>query len=284
MTQPSLSLFLQKLEVELKTPLFERINKKLYPTYAGKRYLEYAEHILQMNQSLRRELSDLAEANCGWLSIASTPTRARYVLPELLADFHRKYPNFKIEVMEEPPDRVSHLLEEHVVDFAIFTMPELDDRFRYHVLCQEEIVLCAARDCGLTQFSRKREGFFYPWLDLRLLKDEMFLLVSDKWRTGRTALRFFEETGLRPKSISFSIVETAAAAAAEGLGLCFCPDIMIRHGLFRHPLDYFSVGENPNHVCFVLAHRKEFPMTPPLEDFVTMAKAILGNNDMRFSR
>lgn len=39
-SQPSLSKFLQKLEEELGTPLFKRVNKQMYPTYAGERFLE----------------------------------------------------------------------------------------------------------------------------------------------------------------------------------------------------------------------------------------------------
>ena len=53
-SQPSLSKFLQKLEEELGTPLFKRVNKQMYPTYAGERFLETGQSIFALQNRLDR--------------------------------------------------------------------------------------------------------------------------------------------------------------------------------------------------------------------------------------
>lgn len=278
LSQPSLSLFLQKLENQLNVQLFERVNKRMYPTYAGQRYLEYAEQILQSHENLQKEIRNIAEEKSGYLSVGSTPTRTRYVIPELLTAFHRRYPDFMIDVKEAHPDELMQMLNDHTLDFALLTVPARDSRHCYYRLNQEEIVLCASADRHYGQLAVPRDGFLYPWIDLRLLQDELFLLVADTWRTGRCARRCCAQYGISPASISFSIVETAVAAAGSGLGISFCPDIMIRRGTFTHTPDYFSVGETPSPMEFVLVHRQDFPLTGPFRDFIRLAREILGES------
>lgn len=278
MTQPSLSIFLKKLEEETGTPLFERVNKRMYPTYAGERYLNYAERTLRYGENLMRELENISASKTGHISIGSTPTRTRYVLPELLTAFHKQYPDFVIEIKEAPSDELMRMMDEHTLDFALFTLHEqekIDKRYTFHHLSWEEMVLCAPSEAHYASMAVPREGFSYPWIDLHLLADELFLIVPEKWRAGRCAARCFEQTGISPRTIEFPIVELAVASSSCGMGISFCPDIMIRRGLFAHTPDYFSVGEHPTRTEFVLAHRKNFPMTQAARDFIGMAQGIM---------
>lgn len=279
-SQPTLSTFLQRLENTLGVPLFERTNKVMYPTYAGRRYLEYAEQILRNQAALQDELRGIVKNQNGCLSVGSTPTRTRYIAPDLLTSFHRKYPEYRIEVKEAPADELLRMLDEHLIDYALLTIHARDKLHIYHHLSWEEVVLCASKECGYKDLAVHRDGFLYPWIDLNLLKDELFLLVPENWRAGRAARRCFSQIGITPRSISFSVVETAVAAAGSGLGIGFCPDIMIKRGTFSHTPDYFSVGENPSHVEFVLVHRSDYQLTAPLKDFITMCQDTLGANDV----
>ncbi len=278
MTQPSLSIFLKKLEEETGTPLFERVNKKMYPTYAGERYLRYAERTLREGSGLMRELESISKSKTGHISICSTPTRTKYIFPELLTAFHEKYPDFLIEVKEAPIDGMMQMMDEHTLDFAFFTLHEqdrLDKRYSFHHLSWEEVVLCAPSSRNYAAMAVEREGFSYPWIELSRLADELFLIVPERWRAGRCAARCFEQIGISPRTIVFPIVELAVASSSCGLGISFCPDIMIRRGLFAQTPDYFSVGENPNRIEFVLAHRRNFPMTQAAGDFIRMAQDLM---------
>ena len=277
-SQPSLSIFLQKLEMELNVTLFERANKKMIPTYAGRRYLEYAHNILNMNQRLLEEMKGISQETKGCLSIGSTPTRTRYVMPQLLALFQKKYPQITINITEATTGELEKLLDEHIIDFAFYTIPQRDGHRKYHHLNWEEIVLCVAKEKNYKLKAKNRKGFLYPWLDLQKMEEEPFLLVPEHWTAGRAARRHISEAKISPKTIHFSIVETAVAAAGYGMGVCFCPDIMIRRGTFAHVPDYYSVGINPSHVEFVIAHRNDFEITRYGRDFIKMAQQMLSES------
>ena len=64
-SQPSLSKFLQKLEEELGTPLFKRVNKQMYPTYAGERFLETGQSIFALQNRLDRTIRQITSHETG---------------------------------------------------------------------------------------------------------------------------------------------------------------------------------------------------------------------------
>ncbi|MCD8122306.1 MAG: substrate-binding domain-containing protein [Clostridiales bacterium] len=103
---------------------------------------------------------------------------------------------------------------------------------------------------------------------------ECFHLASPHWRVGRTARWLLEEADIHPKTIDFSIVEAAVAAAGCGLGVTFCSDIMAKRGSFTKTPAYFSVGNEPKTMEFILAHRKDFPLTKAYQDFIRVSQAV----------
>lgn len=276
LSQPSLSLFLQNLERRLGVQLFERINKKMYPTYAGEVYIKYAESILHQNELLSLEMQAISQNEKGRLAVGSTPARARYVFPDILSIFKREYPDFIIEVKEASQEELSCLLDEHIIDFAFYTLSQRSDKYVYHHLNREEIVLCASERKNYGAIAKYKEGFLYPWIDVTKLKDETFLMVPETWKSGKTAKELLDNSSMQPTTIDFSIVETAVATVGAGLGICFCPDIMIKRGAFRHALNYFSAGDRPCNFEFVIAQRKDFIITEPLKRFIEISQMILG--------
>lgn len=274
-SQPSLSLYLKKLESELNLKLFERINKKMYPTYAGKKYIEYAQSILQLNNRLNVEMISLANYKTGRLSIGSTHTRTSYILRDLLPIFQRRYPDFIIEIKEGTHEQLVHMLDSHLIDFAFYTTYELDNQHVYYHLMNEEIVLCASAERNYGQLARKKEGFSYPWIDIRDIQNDVFLMVPEVWRAGQIARKHIQVAKIKPRIMEFEVVQTAVALAGNGLGVSFCSDIMVRRGVFVHTPEYFSIGDTPYTVDFVLAHRNNFVLTPPLQEFINLAMQTL---------
>ena len=65
-SQPALSKFLTRTEEMYGVQLFERIGKKMIPTYAGKQYLEYAKQIVKLDQDFRNQIADIKNAEKGF--------------------------------------------------------------------------------------------------------------------------------------------------------------------------------------------------------------------------
>ena len=172
-SQPALSRFLLKLEDELGLPLFERKKRQLIPTYAGELYLETARNILQLQQKLEKDLSMLKEINHGKLSIGITPGRGHTVLPRILPDFRKRFPDYELQIYEEDVETLERMLSEGTIEIAFFTMSEKSrlsqNRFCCELISQEEIVLCAPKNGHYELLSKNEPGRKYPWIDLKYL-------------------------------------------------------------------------------------------------------------------
>ena len=94
-SQPTLTKHLQKLEREMGTKLFSRSGNSYTPTFAGRKYMEYARKILQIQQDWEKELKDLTENNEGELNVAFPLMRSTCMVPQIMTSFFQKYPKVR---------------------------------------------------------------------------------------------------------------------------------------------------------------------------------------------
>ena len=121
-SQPGVSRQLKLLEDELGFELFVRDGRQLERlTPAGQRVLEKARRLLREAQSIKAMSLDARDPNKGSLSIATTHTQARYVLPSVMAQFRQRYPQVKLHLQQGTSEQIAELLNEGQVDIAIST-------------------------------------------------------------------------------------------------------------------------------------------------------------------
>lgn len=121
-SQPGVSKQLKLLEEELGMQLFTRKGKSLGGvTPAGERVIERARIIMQEVDNIRSLASDYYEEKDGSLSIATTHTQARYVLPEIIAEFRKRFPNISLNLHQGTSEQISDLVTANKIDFAIAT-------------------------------------------------------------------------------------------------------------------------------------------------------------------
>jgi LysR family cys regulon transcriptional activator len=119
-SQPGISKQLKLLEQELGIQLFTRKGKSLSAiTPAGHEVIARARRILREVENIRSLASDLSEEQEGTLSIATTHTQARYVLPEVIKEFRRRYPKVSLELHQGTAEQIAELVVSNRVDFAI---------------------------------------------------------------------------------------------------------------------------------------------------------------------
>lgn len=121
-SQPGVSKQLKLLEEELGMQLFTRKGKSLGGvTPAGERVIERARIIMQEVENIRRLASDYYEEETGSLSIATTHTQARYVLPEIIAEFRKRFPNISLNLHQGTSEQIADMVAANKIDFAIAT-------------------------------------------------------------------------------------------------------------------------------------------------------------------
>ena len=121
-SQPGVSKAIIELEDELGIEIFARHGKRL------KRITEPGQHVLQSIELILREVNNLKKIgeqfsaqDSGTLSIATTHTQARYVLPLPVAKLREKYPQVNISLHQGAPDQVAKMLLDDTAEIGIAT-------------------------------------------------------------------------------------------------------------------------------------------------------------------
>lgn len=121
-SQPGVSKAIIELEEELGVDIFARHGKRL------KRITEPGQHVLKSIELILREVGNLkrigeqySAEDSGTLSIATTHTQARYVLPEKVAALRAAFPKVNVSLHQGAPDQVARMLIDEVAEIGIAT-------------------------------------------------------------------------------------------------------------------------------------------------------------------
>ena len=124
-SQPGVSRQIALLEEELGFQVFERQGRALIrTTEAGEDIIGRAAAILRELQNIRRTSSEFANAEGGTLSIATTHTQARYVLPNVIQAFRSKHPKVRLHIHQGTSEQIADMVARNLVDFALATGSE----------------------------------------------------------------------------------------------------------------------------------------------------------------
>ena len=121
-SQPGVSKQIRQLETELGIEIFERHGKRLVAvTEPGRAVLSIAERVLRDVDNLQQVGDEFANESVGELSIATTHTQARNVLPQVIRDFMRRYPQVRLSLHQGNPRQVCEMVLDGTADIAIAT-------------------------------------------------------------------------------------------------------------------------------------------------------------------
>ncbi len=121
-SQPGVSKQIRLLEAELGVEIFVRHGKRLVSvTEPGRAVLSIAERMLRDMDNLQQVGDEFSNESAGSLSIATTHTQARYVLPRVVRDFMRQYPQVRLSLHQGSPRQVCEMVLDGAADIAIAT-------------------------------------------------------------------------------------------------------------------------------------------------------------------
>ncbi len=139
-TQPTLSMQVQKLENELGSKLFDRSKQPVIPTEIGEEVIQQARIIVHEVKMMHQLIKDKQGILQGELSIGIIPTLAPYLLPLFLQPFLQKYPDIKIRVKEMTTDIIVEKLKTGKIDAGLLVTPLQDNSIKEYPLFYEELV------------------------------------------------------------------------------------------------------------------------------------------------
>jgi LysR family cys regulon transcriptional activator len=121
-SQPGVSRQIKLLEDELGFELFMREGRSLTRvTQAGQRVIERAQRVLKEIQAIRALSLEMRDDQQGTLSIATTHTQARYVLPPAIQRFRERYPRVRLHLHQGTSEQIAEMMASEHIDIAIAT-------------------------------------------------------------------------------------------------------------------------------------------------------------------
>lgn len=125
-TQPTLSMQVQKLEEFLNVKIFDRSKQPVIPTEIGAQIIAQARTVLQENLKIKELVNSQQKDITGELKIGIIPTIAPYLLPEVISAMLEKYPDLKLLIWEYTTEDIIHHLKTGVIDCGILATPLVD--------------------------------------------------------------------------------------------------------------------------------------------------------------
>ena len=121
-SQPGISKAILELEAELGVDIFARHGKRLRRvTEPGQQVLKSIEVIMREVNNLKRIGDEFSKQDAGTLSIATTHTQARYVLPQPVALMRKRFPKVNISLHQGTPEQVAQMVIAEVADIGLAT-------------------------------------------------------------------------------------------------------------------------------------------------------------------
>jgi LysR family transcriptional regulator, cys regulon transcriptional activator len=223
-SQPGVSKAIIELEEELGVEIFARHGKRL------KRVTEPGQHVIRSIDLIMRELGNLkrigeqfSAEDSGTLSIATTHTQARYVLPIPIAKLREEYPKVNISLHQGSPDQVAKMLIDEVAEIGIATESLAHDDQLVTLPCYEwQHVLVMPNDHPLAKNSK---------LSLEDLAKESLITYHPSF-TGRTKIdQAFALKKLQPRialeAIDSDVIKTYVRT---GLGIGIVAEMAVNRG------------------------------------------------------
>jgi len=136
-TQPTLSMQVQRLEEELGLIIFDRGKVPLKVTLKGKLFIEQAKIVLGETSKLKDIASKTLNPLKGELKVGVIPTLAPYLIPLFLDSFLTKYPSIDLIINEHQTHEIIDLLENDKLDLGLLVTPLEKDKFFERVLFYE---------------------------------------------------------------------------------------------------------------------------------------------------
>ena len=263
-TPSTLSKYVQRLEKTLSVKLFDRVGKKLIPTYAGTRYLEWCIKMDQIDRECENDMQRIVKEGQKTLRLGFPFMRVKHFLTEIIPEFCELYPNVDLSFFERNTSAIWPMFFQNELD-VIFMYKDpslLSEAIRYEPISAERLVLCVPKDHPLCDLGEKREGFDYPWIDIRRCAGEKVIVITNSVQDviGSIEERFIElvpDVKIVMRTMSF---ESIAIAVSQGIGISIMSDHLVRLLGYADKVCMLSFGESQVE-CQYRAFFRENPST-----------------------
>lgn len=265
-SQPSLTVQIQRLEAHLGTPLFDRHGRGVTLTEAGKALYPRARRILDdvrdTEETIRRERADGA----GTLSVGAIPTVAPYVLPAAVQRLRARHAAMRVELREDYSAVLAKLLLDGSLDVVIAALPYAFDHLDTEVLGTDALVVAVPASHAAVRAGR---------ITLAQLRDAPTVTLDPAHCLGEQVAGFCSSRQVSPSVVCRSAqLATVLELVGAGVGISIVPAMAAaRHN--TPSCAYVPLAEHSLQREIVAVWRRGAAKSPQARAFVECVREVV---------
>ena len=288
-SQPSLSVMIQRIEDEVGVPLFDRTSKPIRLTEAGQEYIKATEEILHIEKAFENYLQACQELNTGTLTIGSNQLLSSLVLPRYIGQFVAQYPNIHLNLVDDNSVVLENMAMAGQLDLVLDNHPLDRSIFEQHILRKEQLLLAVPRkfNCnqGLEAYQLSYEDIVAgrhlsrdtAYADLAAFRDIPFVTMTKQNDTRRRSDEILHEAGIKPNHIlELDRLVTLYSFVEQGSAASIVSDTLVQY-LQTHSDDVVFYRLNSQHASreLYLSYKRNRYYSKAMEAFAKLVQTMV---------
>lgn len=219
-TQPTLSMMIQKLEDELGIKLFDRNMQPVCPTPAGRKVIDQARNVLYQTSLIKDIVNEEEQSLKGTFRLAVLPTIAPYLLPRFFQQLSEKHPDLDIRILEMKTAPTMTAILNGEIDAAIIANHPTEMQLQGDLLFYEQFYGYVAHNEAIFKKDMIRTAD---------ISDERLWLLDEGHCFRDQLMRFcqMDKVKLRQAAYRLGSLETFMRMVESGNGITFIPELAV---------------------------------------------------------
>ncbi|HPI92284.1 MAG TPA: LysR family transcriptional regulator [Deltaproteobacteria bacterium] len=272
LSQPSVSIQIKDLEDALNVRLFDRINRKITLTDAGKVFFEYSERLLGLIDEINAVMTEFGTGDVGRIVLGASSTVGIYVLPRFLGEFKDLFPKADIALHIQNRQEAVEQCTAGELDFAFMQEPPKHPDLQVEFFMKDELVIVC---------SPKHKWAGKGHLTMKTLSSEPQPIILREEGSGTRGLIEYvlKRYGIEKKvTMELSSSEGIKRAVEANLGIAVLSRNVIRNELKSRSLVALPIKDlNTVRDFYIVRNRKRMfmPLMMKFYEFILAKRAFI---------
>ncbi len=288
-SQPSLSVMIQKVEDEVGVPLFDRTSKPIRLTEAGQEYIKATEEMLHIEKAFGNYLEASQQLQTGSLTIGSNQLLSSLVLPRYIGQFLSQYPNIRLNLVDDNSVILENMAISGALDLVLDNHPLDRTVFEQHILRKEQLLLAVPQEFACNQGLEDYQLTYQDILTGKHLSQHIkcpefsvfdgipFVTMTKQNDTRRRSDEILHEAGIKPKNIlELDRLVTLYSFVEQGSAASIVSDTLVQY-LQNHGHSVVFYRLNSPHACreLYLSYKRNRYYSKAMEAFCALIQDML---------
>jgi len=261
-TQPAVTMQIKSLERDLEVRLFNKYGKSLELTHAGEVLFGYAERVFEIVEEMEYVLRGHAELKHGTLTIGTTRSFAKYLMPDLLSRYQERYPDVKVSLKVGSSQEIADRLMAFQYDLGIIGRLPFRSKLKVVPYSKEPFCLVTSPRHKLASCEE---------VELQELGNEPIIIREEGSGSRYAILSLLSSYGVNPSVlIESESVEFIKEYLMKGKGISFLYQPEIRMEAEMGLLKPVHVKEGPILIQTDIAYPRNVDLSPPAQTFLRL--------------